>query len=157
MIKIGNKLSLVFESLEDNKILSQQANFETVLLYEPEFKEMSKNEILEYFTGQFTTNVAPGISPINAKVLDADIEHIDEDGLVKVIFRTSIEDFIRNSIEYDIDPYEILGSIKKSTNDKNIIASANRFMRDKSNKFKVAKIGIDNHEVESNVDIGQKF
>jgi hypothetical protein len=153
--KIFNKLSLIFESLEDKKLLSGQANFETLLLYEPELKSMSNDEALDYFTKQFTTNPSPGVSPINAKVIK--INEVDEDGLVKVIFRTSIEEFIRNSIEYGIDPYEILNSIKKFTGNQAIVAAANRFMRDKSNNFKVAKIGQDGHEVESNVDVNQQF
>jgi len=151
------RLSLINENSD---LLSNQANFETKLIYEPEFKDMSKDEIFNVFTEQFTTNPPPGISPINAKVIDVDLENVDEDGLVRVIFKTSIGEFIKNSIEYDIDPYDILGAIKKSTgNNQMIMSAANNYMR--NNKFKVAKIGIGNddeiiHKADD-IDISKQF
>jgi hypothetical protein len=150
------KLSLINESnREDREILSRQAEFETVLLYEPEFESMENYEILDYCTKQFTTNTPPGITPINAKVICADTKNVDDDRLFKAVFVTSIEDFIRNSIEYDNDVYDILDGIKVATHDKSIMAAANRFMRDKSNNFKVAKIGGGN-EI-SDIDVTQQF
>jgi len=119
---------------ESNDPLQSVGEFDVVLPLDPMIQ--SRDEALKHLTAQFTTEPAPGVTPIKGIVTS--FEPPDENGLVNAKVRTTVESYIRNSIEFDIGPYEILKVIKDATTPE-ITAAAMEFM--KTGDFKVVKLG----------------
>lgn len=90
------------------------------------------------FQDVYTTNPPPGITPRNVQVVS--VGEPDEEGLVEVRVKISVKDYIHGSMEYDMDPYDILSEIKKCAGDELAALASDYF---KSADFKVTVIGVD--------------
>lgn len=84
------------------------------------------------------TDPPPGIDPIEAVVVSHG--EPDEDGIVHAVARMRLGDYIKNSVQYDEDPYDVLQSVKNSLGQQ-AAAAAVEYMR--TGDFTVAQLGAD--------------
>jgi len=112
-----------------------------------EFKVVSWVELgtppegwLDEIQRSYTDDPPPAITPINARVLE--LGEPDEDGIIPAVVRMTVRDFIKNSVEYGEDPYDILNAIKNVT-DEQTAAAAHAFISNESSGLRVARIGHD--------------
>lgn len=85
----------------------------------------------------------PGIDPIEATIISHGTP--DEDGLVDAVVKMRARDFIKNSVQYGIDSYEILQAVRDSVG-REAAAAAVEYLR--TGDFTVAMLGqgsIDNY------------
>ncbi len=115
---------------EIENLLSRTADFEVEILVDP-----SADDVLEDLTIQFTRDTPPSITPISC--IFTRCGEPNHDGIAKATMRTSVTEFITNSIEFGEDPYMILQRVKDAT-DTATTAAAVEFMR--TNEFETAQI-----------------
>lgn len=130
-----SSIHLIKESAED--VLGDIYTFEMQTWIDD---EVPPEQQLDYLTKGFTQDPPPGISPVEAQVVK--IGQTDEDGLTTIAVRMSVEDFIRNSIEYDIEPYEVLNRIKQSAGGE-VAKVAYEFMKNPDSNLRIAMLGKD--------------
>ena len=133
------RLRLICES---SNILDRLAVFQVTLWADP---DIPKEDLADDFTRQFTSDPPPGITPVDADVVRVDFESEDKDGLIQAYVRMTIEDYIRNSIEYGNEPYTILGEIKRAAGPE-AAAAAHQFMQTAPD-LKVARLGVADGEI----------
>lgn len=122
---------------ESSSILDRLAVFKVHLWADP---DVPKEDLADDFTKLFVSEPPPGITPIPADVVRIDWDSQDENDLIEVYVRMTIEDYIRNSVEYDNDPYSILGEIKRAAGPEAATA-AHEFMRTATD-LRVARVGM---------------
>ena len=128
------KLRSIYESLDH--LLDKQFDFHQKNWLDPDVPvEMAD----DHFTYMFQKDPPPGITPINAVV--SDVQAIGDDYVTYKV-RMTLEDYIRNNIEYGNDPYDILKDIKLYCG-PDAVKAAYKFMKNQDNSFKVARIGSD--------------
>jgi len=134
----------LYQLTESTNLLDQIATFKVVLWPDP---QMPKKEIVNNFTAFFAKDPPPGITSVKARVIRVDWDSMGEDGLLDVYVRMTIENYIRNSVEYDNDPYSILQNVKEAAGTASAEA-AHKFMQTASD-LKVARIGMSDGEMSS--------
>ena len=135
-MKFPNKPSDVAGQMDNADDLQQMANFVVRMWPNPDW---APQDYLKEWTYELREDPPPGITPIDAEALSADIDH-PIDGLISVTIRTSVENYIRWSIEFDVDPYRVLQDVKKAAGPE-MAAVAHEFMSDPNSGLRVARIG----------------
>lgn len=102
--------------------------------------DLEEPDLKHSFQEMFTVDPPPGITPIDGQVVD--VSEPDADDMVIVTLRTSVEDFVRNSVEYDNDPYFILDEVKKFAGPA-AASAAYQFMSDDANDLRIAMLKSD--------------
>jgi len=129
------KLRQISES--NNQILDHVFVFKGNSWLDP---DVPLEQAAAHFTEMFRSDPPPGITPVKAAVGNV-VPSGEDDDMVTYDIKMSLEDFIRNSIEYGIDPYEILKDVKQYAGSA-AAKVAYEFMKN-DNDFKVARIGKD--------------
>lgn len=135
-------VSFIAETIaDDGNPLNKTYTFDMESWVDPDTApELRMSELANSFS-----DPPPGITPIEAKITH--VEEPDEDGIVNIQVMMSLENFIRNSVEYDIDPYEILESVRDNAGQDAAIA-AYHFMKDPNSQLRTARISNTNNGLE---------
>lgn len=128
----------------DRSVLSNIYTFTVQAWLDPTIKP---ENALSELTKDFTTSTPRGITSIKARVIDVSERGVDD--IVTIKLKTDLESFIRNSIEYGDDPYEILSIVKRDAGPE-AAKAAHEFMVEMADDLKTAEFSNDE---EGNVSV----